>query len=211
MVAKRVVPILQVRDGRIATADGAAPSEVARRLELEGADEILFVEQGAGRALRSAWLTEVARALFIPFALEAPFQGPEELAEALAAGAGRVVVPARDAALMDAPRFGRARVVAALEAVWSAAGGWDEILDGLMELGQLGLGGAVLAAGATELDSLCARTVRLPVPILLRCADPALAAEALAHGADGIAYPADLMTPAEFKARLAGAGVPLRR
>ena len=72
-------------------------------------------------------------------------------------------------------------------------------------------GGAVLAAGATELDSLCARTVRLPVPILLRCADPALAAEALAHGADGIAYPADLMTPAEFKARLAGAGVPLRR
>jgi len=208
MVAKRVVPILQVHGGRIA---GAAPVDGARRLELEGADEILFVEQGGDRAGRIAWLAEVARALFIPFALEAPFQDPEEMAEALAAGAGRVVVPDLDAARMDAPRFGRARVLATLDVAWSPAEGWDAVLARLMELGQLGLGGAVLSAGVQELDDLCARTARLPVPILLRCADPTLAAEALAHGADGIAYPADLMTAAEFKALLSGAGVPLRR
>ena len=72
--------------------------------------------------VRSAWLTEVARALVIPFALEAPFQGPEELAEALAAGAGRVVVPASAPTGPPGVELIRADTVA--EAVGSGRAEW---------------------------------------------------------------------------------------
>ncbi len=211
MDAKRLIPVLHVLEGRVVDPAGAAdlgdPVERACRLELEGADGVLFVELGRGRRLRRAWMPGVARSLFLPFALEAPFQDADEIREALEAGADRVVLPARDLDALDAARFGRARITASLEAAWS--GGWDAALEDLRNLG--GAGEILLKAGGRHLAELCAQAARLPTPILLDCSDPALAAEALAYGADAIAYPAALMTAGAFKDALEPTGIALRR
>jgi imidazole glycerol phosphate synthase subunit HisF len=213
MPSKRVVAMLWVRNGRIvAPEDGAdlgAPSPWARRLEMEGADEVLFVERGAGGGARRPWLAAVAGGLFIPFALEADFQSTEDLAGALEDGADRVVVAARTFRDLQADRFGRARVAAALDA--RPGDVWREALDAMADLNQAGAGEILLRAGTEDLEALSRQTIRLPMPVLLHCPDPLLAAEALAHGADGIVYPAGLRTASDFKALLQPAGVPLRR
>lgn len=212
MPAKRVVAMLCVQDGRIvAPEDGAdlgAPIQWARRLEMEGADEVLFVERGAPAA-RRPWLAAVAGGLFIPFALEAAFKSAEALAGALEDGADRVVVAAPRARELQAERFGRARVVASLDAVPGEA--WRVALEAMADVYQAGAGEILLRAGTEDLEALCRQTVRLPMPVLFQCSDPTLAVGALAHGADGVVYPAGLRTAAEFKALLLPAGVPLRR
>lgn len=211
MDSKRLVPVLHVLEGRVVDpADGAdrgSPAVQARLLELEGADEILFVERG--RRLRQGWVVEAARTLFIPFALEATFRDAADLAGALDEGAGRVVVPARDLAALEAFRVGRAKISAALEVAGSPAHGWDEALERMRALD--GAGELLLTAAGGDLAGLCARAAHLATPIILRCSDPAQAMEALVHGADGIAYPAALLTPASFKDLLEPAGIPVRR
>jgi thiazole synthase ThiGH ThiG subunit len=213
MDAKRIVPLLHVLEGRVVAPDTGAdlglPSKWARRLELQGADEVLFLEQGRGRHLRQGWLTAVARSLFIPFALEAPFGDADEVAEALQDGADRVVVPAAVLASLDPDRFGRSRFAAALEV--SKAEDWAPALARMAELGQAGAGELLLEAGTEALAELCTQLARLPMPVLLRCADPDQAVVALAHGADGVVFPAALRTAHEFKELLVPAGVPLRR
>jgi len=200
MDAKRLVPVLHILEGRIVDpetgSDLGQASTWARRLEMEGADEILFTERGKGRRLRQGWMAEVARALFIPFALEAPFADEAEVAEALADGADKVVVPTLALARACVGRFGRTRVSVALE--------------GMADLDRAEAGEILLNAGGEDLAELCARAAHLPLPVILRCADPAQAVEALAHGADGIAFPAALRTASDFKALLGPAGVPLR-
>jgi hypothetical protein len=211
MDCKRLIPVLHVLEGHVVdpadASDQGSPSAWARRLELEGADELLFVELGRGRRHRQAWMVDVARTLFIPFALEAPFQDAAELREALEDGAGRVVLPARDLERMGAGSFTRSRIMAALTATW--APGWDPTLAELRDLA--GAGDVLLDAGVHALADLCAQAAHLPTPVILVCPDPALAAEALAHGADGITYPAGLRTPGAFKDLLEPAGIPLRR
>ena len=123
MDAKRLVPVLRILGHQVVAAGGPAgnrglglPADWARRLELEGADGILFQDldrpDPAGGQGRAGWLREVASALFIPFALEAGFGGWEDLAAALAAGVDRVFLPVGSDALLAAAasRFGRTRV-----------------------------------------------------------------------------------------------------
>lgn len=211
MAAKRVVAMLCVQDGRIVAPEGGpdlgAPAPWARRLEMEGADEVLFVERGAPRP-RRPWLAAVAAGLFIPFALEADFRNAEDLAGAFEDGADRVVVAARDFLNVQAEAFGRPRVAAALDVL--PGENWREALAALDDLRQAGAGELFLRAGTERLAELCVQLAHLPMPVLLHCPDPALAVEALAHGADGIVYPAGLRTAAAFKTLLLPAGVPLR-
>ena len=215
MDAKRMVAVLQVQEGRIVApedgSDQGSPSLWARRLEMEGADELLFVERGAGGAAKRDWLTAVARCLFIPFALEAPYRDGAEAAAALEAGADRVVLAARAFTTFQPEAFGRSRTAASLEVSWSQELGWRTALSALEALREAGAGSIYLRAGTHALGDLFRQAARLPLPIILRCADPDLGVEALAHGADGLAFPAGLRTAAEYKALLLPAGVPLRR
>ena len=214
MDAKRIVPVLHILEGRVVDPEGRAerglPAQWARRLEMEGADELLLVDLSRDRRGRQGWLEEVAGCLFLPFALEAPFADGSEVAEALASGADKAVVPAADLKRFQVETLGRSRVVAALEAAWSEEDGWDRALMAMMNLGQAGAGEILLAAGTLNLAELCYATARLATPVVLRCVDPALAVEALAHGADGIAFPAGSRTAGEFKDLLGDAQVPLR-
>ena len=77
MAAKRVIPCLDVKDGRVVKGvkfqnlrDMGHPAELACRYDLEGADEVVFLDISASdenRGTQEAWVREVAHALSIPF------------------------------------------------------------------------------------------------------------------------------------------------
>lgn len=210
MACKRFLPVLRIQDGRAVDPDsGTDLGEAlvhARRLELEGADELLIEAPGPDLL---AWLPGLARNLFLPFVLDAPFRDPEAVAEALAAGTDRVLLPAAVLAGSEAfAGFGRTRLVAALD----FPGSWDGVMEACRNLDQRGAGGVLLDLGECDqaLAQGCAQAAHLPIPLLLRCVDPDLAAEALAQGADGVVYPGHRLGTAAFKRRAASLGLPTR-
>jgi cyclase len=231
MDAKRLIPILRVLDAQVVMPDDAGgwrgsgrPADLAARLELEGADAILF-QESRGPGVGGSWIREVAGALFIPFALEAPFGGMRELDEALEAGADQVILAADAAPALlagAAARFGRAHVgVAAALAhnglQWqvdpAGAGTGPEALAWVDE--QYGQGaGAVLLdnlAGHAALAELLQGAARSPLAVLAHgSGDAAEAAEILLQGADGVAFPAHACVTAALKAALSGYGLTLR-
>ena len=216
MDAKRIIPQVQVRSGQI-TPGPAAPAAWARRLELAGADEVLFLESDP---LDRAWVREVAGALFIPFTVGCAAWTDGDLAELLEAGADAVLVQAGAADLPRlAQRFGRNALRVAVTLTWVAAQGWrapdgQDALAWLTELGQAGAGELQVAVDAAQLPglaALCEGAARLPMPVLVQVSDWDQGQEALLHGADGIAYPEALGAPAEGKALLEAAGLVVRR
>ena len=76
MIAKRIIPCLDVRSGRVVKGvnfqgvrDVADPVEMARMYNADGADELVFYDITAsfeGRALFTDILTRVAEEIFIP-------------------------------------------------------------------------------------------------------------------------------------------------
>jgi hypothetical protein len=198
MDAKRLVPILSVREGRVVDpATGAAlgtPSLWARRLEWEGADELLFLASEG----KQDWITAVARNVAIPFTVEAPL----EPAALLALGADRVMLPAEGLGSLGGPVLGRNRVLAAADASLP--------LEVLEEAVRNGAGEFLLRASGQTPAWIGDRCARLPLSCLLRSTDPLSDADALAHGLDGIAYPAALGAPSLLKKGLGASGVPLR-
>jgi imidazole glycerol phosphate synthase subunit HisF len=214
MDAKRIIPILELADGRVAGAGAADPAESAGRLAQAGADGILFREGEAGaRATRWDWVRAVAGTLFIPFALEVPLARMLDLEALLEAGADKVVLDAAGTALLEAAaaRFGRAHVAVALEAAPEADPG--TLVAHMAELAQRGAGEILLRAdGVAALGPLFQRAAQLQLAVVFRSdGDPLRVAEALLHGADGAAYPAGLRSAAEWKTLLAGQGLTLRQ
>lgn len=234
MDAKRIVPVLEVLGDQVVEPGDPAgarglghPADWAARMEMGGADSLLFRERrqpGQAPQVRAGWLQAVAAALFIPFALEAPFGGLEELEAALAAGADRVILPAAvEPALLAAAagRFGRSRVGVALT-LRPAGQGWrverarpgdgPEALSWMAERAELGAGEILLRLAAPgPVADLLQGAAQLPLAILVETAwAPGQVAELLHQGADGVAFPASVATPAGFKAALGGFGLTLR-
>jgi hypothetical protein len=211
MAAKRLIPMLHVLEGRVVDPvsgmDLGSPDTWAQRLEMEGADEVLFRELGQGAPWRKGWLPETARCLFLPLLLEASMRDGAEAAAALREGVDLILVPATEINRFQEAEPGRSHLAAVQEATWSPSDGWTPPLE---PLAQGGAGELVLEPGPGPLADLCAQAAHLPAPVLIRCSDPARAAEALIHGADGIVFPAALRTSSAFKALLAAAGVALR-
>jgi hypothetical protein len=208
MDAKRIMPIITVQAS-------------ACRLELEGADGILFRDTGAAPGGRAGWIRELAGSLSIPWMLEAPFRDWAELEEALEAGADKVVLAGfPEDPLMSAAvhRYGRSRVAATLPVVlagarWQVAPEGPEALDWMTGLEQRGCGEILLRAtpgGAASAD-LFQRAARLALSVLCLCpGDQILAAEAMLHGADGIAYADLAQSPMQWKQAIAVRGLAFR-
>ncbi len=236
MDAKWVIPALTLSCGRVAVPDGADPSRLldparpapwAWVLEREGADGVLFRERSPGEpGARCAWIRAVAAALGVPMALEARFQGWADLAAMLEAGADRVfLAPSgalEDPLLVPAVRaFGRDRVGAALDVRLEGEGRWRvgegsaarDALEWMDELEQRGAGALLVRVepeGAAP--PLFQAAARLSLTVLFQtAAAPALAAEALLHGADGVVYPAQACPAHQGKAALASHGLPVRQ
>jgi imidazole glycerol phosphate synthase subunit HisF len=193
---------------------------------MAGADGILFRDMGPASG-RAGWIREAAGALSIPIALEAEFRSWAEVQEALAAGVDQVILPGRTLAMDPAlaavvETYGRARVAVAVRAV-PAASGWRVVLDdepggcdALAWLAEQELRGAgeILLQAVPEgeaLAGLVQGAARLALSVLFRSSgDEARAAEALLHGADGVAYTAGARSPRQWKAALGASGIALR-
>lgn len=102
MITKRIIPCLDVRNGRVVKgvnfeglADVARPVDLAKRYSDSGADELVFYDITAsaeGRALFTDALREVASQIFIPLTVGGGIRTLADFERVLACGADKVSV-----------------------------------------------------------------------------------------------------------------------
>jgi cyclase len=135
----RLIVCLDMRDGRVVKGvqfeglrDVGDPVELSARYELEGADEVVFLDISASVEGRATLLTTVRRAadvLFVPLTVGGGVRSVDDVAQALRAGADKVSINtaafARPALLTEcAERFGSQCVVASIDARRDSDGRW---------------------------------------------------------------------------------------
>jgi cyclase len=130
MLRRRVIPCLDVADGRVVKGrrfvdlvDEGDPAELAARYAAEGADELVFLDITAAPDRRGTLLDAVertARRVFIPLTVGGGVRTVEEMRDVLRAGADKVSL--NTAAVADpqlvtrcAERFGRQAVVVSID------------------------------------------------------------------------------------------------
>ena len=102
MQAKRIIPCLDVDDGRVVKGvkfkgirDAGDPAELARRYNADGADELTFLDIGASYKSRETLLdvvSKVAKEVFIPLCVGGGIRTVEDMRKAMNAGADKVSV-----------------------------------------------------------------------------------------------------------------------
>ncbi|MEF2145022.1 MAG: imidazole glycerol phosphate synthase subunit HisF [Desulfovibrionaceae bacterium] len=102
MLSKRIIPCLDVRNGRLTkgikfkgNVDIGDPVETARRYYEDGADEIVFYDITAsseGRGIFLDVVEAVAKQIFIPFSVGGGINSVEDMRDVLLAGAEKVSV-----------------------------------------------------------------------------------------------------------------------
>jgi cyclase len=138
MLAKRIIPCLDVERGRVvkgirflSLADAGDPVEQARRYDAEGADELTFLDITASsdkRAIVSDLVRRVADEVFIPFTVGGGLRSLEDIRAVLRAGADKVTL---NTAAFERPElisegaetFGSQCMVVAVDARRRGAGG----------------------------------------------------------------------------------------
>jgi cyclase len=137
MLRRRVIPCLDVADGRVVKGtrfvdlvDEGDPPELAERYAREGADELVFLDITAAPQDRGTLLDIVertARRAFIPLTVGGGVRSVEEMRDVLRAGADKVSLNTAAVADPDlvsacARRFGSQAVVVAIDARLRASG-----------------------------------------------------------------------------------------
>ncbi|MBQ3224610.1 MAG: imidazole glycerol phosphate synthase subunit HisF, partial [Oscillospiraceae bacterium] len=102
MITKRIIPCLDVRDGRVVKgvnfkglADVSSPIELAKYYSENGADELVFYDITAsaeGRRLFTDILTETAKSVFIPLTVGGGINTTDDFDRVLKCGADKVSV-----------------------------------------------------------------------------------------------------------------------
>ncbi|WP_028770249.1 imidazole glycerol phosphate synthase subunit HisF [Silanimonas lenta] len=139
MLSRRIIPCLDVREGRVVKGvcfrDHVVMGEIealALRYRDEGADELVFYDITAspeGRPVDRGWVERVARLIDIPFCVAGGIRSVADAARVLEAGADKVSVnsPALERpALVDelAAAFGVQCVVVGVDSLRDADGEW---------------------------------------------------------------------------------------
>lgn len=145
MLAKRIIPCLDVNAGRVVKGvnfvnlrDAGDPVQVARRYDEEGADEIAFLDITASSDQRDIIIDvieSVADQVFIPLTVGGGVRRVDDVRRMLNAGADKVSI---NTAAVDAPqliadasaRFGSQCIVIAIDARKDANGGWQVFTHG---------------------------------------------------------------------------------
>ncbi len=140
MYAKRIIPCLDIKDGRVVKGinfvqlrDAGDPVEVAAAYSEAGADEVVFLDITASneqRATVTALAARVAEQLSIPFTVGGGIRTVDDFRAVLLAGADKVSV---NSAAIDRPelireaagKFGSQCVVVAIDAKRREDGGFD--------------------------------------------------------------------------------------
>ena len=102
MLAKRIIPCLDVADGRVVKGinfvdlrDAGDPAELGGRYYREGADELVFLDITAtveNRQTMLEWVRRVADTIFIPFTVGGGISSLGQVQELLRAGADKVSI-----------------------------------------------------------------------------------------------------------------------
>ena len=146
MLTKRIIPCLDVKDGRVVKGvnfvnlkDAGDPAEIASAYDMQGADEVVFLDITASadsRDTQLSWVRNVASALFIPFTVGGGIKTCDDFKAILREGADKISV--NSAALMNpdlisdaAMKFGSQCVVVAIDAKKRDDGkGWTVFKNG---------------------------------------------------------------------------------
>jgi cyclase len=139
MLSRRLIPCLDVRDGRVVKGvrfrdhvDMGDIAELAMRYRDQGADELVFYDIGAspeGRAVDVGWIERIARLIDIPFCVAGGISDVETARRVLHAGADKISInspalgrPELIEELADA--FGVQCVVVGIDSVRELDGEW---------------------------------------------------------------------------------------
>lgn len=140
MLAKRIIPCLDVKDGRVVKGinfanlkDAGDPAETAGIYSREGADEIVFLDIAASIEKRGAILQVVqktAEQVFIPLTVGGGIKSLEDIRTLLKAGADKVSI---NTAAVENPHliqeaskeFGSQCIVVAIDAKRKGITGWQ--------------------------------------------------------------------------------------
>src|SRR5687767_13222379 len=131
MLAKRIIPCLDIKDGRVVKGinflqlrDAGDPVEQARSYDAQGADELVFLDISAtqeGRKTTLELVSRVADTVFMPLTVGGGIREVDDMRELLLAGADKISV--NSAAVQDprllsegAARFGAQCIVLAIDA-----------------------------------------------------------------------------------------------
>src|SRR5690606_24189827 len=130
MLAKRIIPCLDVKDGRLVKGerfvnfrDAGDPVKMAAHYDKEGADEIVLFDITAsaeGRRLTLDVVRRAAEEVFVPFTVGGGVGSAKEMRMILAAGADKVSVNSAavknpDIIREGAERFGSQRIVLSVD------------------------------------------------------------------------------------------------
>lgn len=146
MYAKRIIPCLDVKNGRVVKGvsfvdlrDAGDPVECAAAYDKQGADELVLLDITAtheGRSTMIGIVERVAQTVFIPFTVGGGIRTVDDFKELLRAGADKISVNSaavRNPELINdaAYKFGSQCVVCAIDAKRKNDGsGWEVYLNG---------------------------------------------------------------------------------
>jgi len=145
MLAKRIIPCLDVHAGRVVKGinfvnlrDAGDPVELAAYYDREGADELVFLDITASAEARKTMLEVVrntAREVFIPFAVGGGIRNIDDIRDTLHAGADKVSINSaaiQEPALVTegALKFGSQCIIVAIDARRKITGGWEVYING---------------------------------------------------------------------------------
>ncbi|RPI22320.1 MAG: imidazole glycerol phosphate synthase subunit HisF [Chloroflexota bacterium] len=145
MLAKRIIPCLDVKDGRVVKGvnfvnlrDAGDPVEHARVYDGMGADELVFLDISAspeGRKTTVEMVRKVADEVFLPLTVGGGIGSVEDMRLVLLAGADKIslntaAVSHPEIITAGAGRFGSQCIVLAVDARKTSQGGWEVYVHG---------------------------------------------------------------------------------
>ena len=165
MFTKRIIPCLDVNDGRVVKGvnfvnliDAGDPVAIAEAYDKAGADELVFLDITASSDARNTvadMVRKVAEKVFIPFTVGGGIRTVDDFKAILREGADKVSV--NSAAIMRpeliseaADKFGSQCVVVAIDAKRREDGGWNilgiDAVEWAMRVEKLGAGEILLTS-----------------------------------------------------------------
>jgi len=140
MISKRIIPCLDVKDGRVVKGvqflnlkDAGDPVEIAKKYSIEGADEITFLDITASHENRNTMIDVVKRTaseVFVPLTVGGGVRTLDDVRNLLLAGADKVAI--NTAAVKNpqfvknaAEKFGSQCIVVAIDARSKSDNEWE--------------------------------------------------------------------------------------
>lgn len=139
MLAKRIIPCLDVKDGRTVKGvnfeglkDVGDPVELGARYSSEGADELVYLDISASKENRHTFthlVSRIAERINIPFTVGGGISTLEDAARLLDAGADKITVNSAAVARPElvteiAGRYGSQFIIVAIDAKMDESGEW---------------------------------------------------------------------------------------